>query len=327
MKRMISIFLTAALLISLLSTTVFGENINEITFSLTTPSVGDVINNDTLAAAFSSSVPNEYHVKKIYTGIDVSELEGLTFDTYQSFVTSKSENIANGTYTSQEYIAIIAIDSDNLTDATKVTFTGATGGKLFLENSLYVYVTFTPTGNTSAGDTPPGDTSTGSTSTGSTSTGNTSYTPSNNTHDVYVTYQEGESSATIYSVDIVWESMEFTYTAASEGTWNPSTHTFIDVEEASWSFANNKITVTNHSNADVNTSFSYTPAANFSAVSGAFVDVYKNAIHNATLTLSSAVGSTLDEAPSGTAYLSLTGELPLSLETQTVCGTVTVTIN
>lgn len=327
MKRMISIFLTAALLISLLSTTVFGENINEITFSLTTPSVGDVINNDTLAAAFSSSVPNEYYVKKIYTGIDVSELEGLTFDTYQSFVTSKSENIANGTYTSQEYIAIIAIDSDNLTDATKVTFTGATGGKLFLENSLYVYVTFTPTGNTSTGDTPPGDTSTGSTSTGSTSTGNTSYTPSNNSHDVYVTYQEGESSATIYSVDIVWESMEFTYTAASEGTWNPSTHTFIGVEGASWSFANNKITVTNHSNADVNTSFSYTPAANFSAVSGAFVDVHKDAITNATLTLRSAVGSTLDEAPSGTAYLSLTGELSSSLATQTICGTVTVTIN
>ena len=322
MKRMISIFLTAALLVSLLSTTAFGENINEIQLSFTAPSVGDVISNDTLAAAVSSSVPNECYIKKIYTGIDVSELEGLTFDTYQSFVTSKSENIANGTYTSQEYLAIIAIDSDNLTDATKVTFTGATGGKLFLDNSLYVYVTFTPTGNTSAGDTPPGDTSTGSTSTGS-----TSYTPSNNTHDVYVTYQEGESSATIYSVDIVWESMEFTYTSASEGTWDPNTHTFTDKESASWSFANNKITVTNHSNADVNTSFSYTPAANFSAVSGAFVDVHKNAIHNATLTLRSAVGSTLDEAPSGTAYLSLTGELSSSLATKTICGTVTVTIN
>lgn len=327
MKRMISIFLTAALLVSLLSTTAFGENINEIQLSFTAPSVGDVISNDTLAAAVSSSVPNECYIKKIYTGIDVSELEGLTFDTYQSFVTSKSENIANGTYTSQEYLAIIAIDSDNLTDATKVTFTGATGGKLFLDNSLYVYVTFTPTGNTSAGDTPPGDTSTGSTSTGSTSTGSTSYTPSNNTHDVYVTYQEGESSATIYSVDIVWESMEFTYTSASEGTWDPNTHTFTDKESASWSFANNKITVTNHSNADVNTSFSYTPAANFSAVSGAFVDVHKNAIHNATLTLRSAVGSTLDEAPSGTAYLSLTGELSSSLATKTICGTVTVTIN
>lgn len=322
MKRMISIFLTVALLASLLSTTAFGENINEIQLSFTAPSVGDVISNDTLAAAVSSSVPNECYIKKIYTGIDVSELEGLTFDTYQSFVTSKSENIANGTYTSQEYIAIIAIDSDNLTDATKVTFTGATGGKLFLDNSLYVYVTFTPTGNTSAGDTPLGDTSTGSTSTGS-----TSYTPSNNTHDVYVTYQEGESSATIYSVDIVWESMEFTYTSASEGTWDPNTHTFTDKESASWSFANNKITVTNHSNADVNTSFSYTPAANFSAVSSAFVDVHKNAIDNATLTLSSAVGSTLDEAPSSTAYLSLTGELSSSLATKTVCGTVTVTIN
>ena len=327
MKRMLSIFLTVALLVSLLSTTAFGENINEIQLSFTAPSVGDVISNDTLAAAVSSSVPNECFVRKIYTGIDVSELEGLTSDTYPAFETSKNDNIAKGTYTSQKYIAIITFESDNMTDATEVTFTGATGGKLFFGNSLFVYVAFTPTGNTSTGDTPPGDTSIGSTSTGNTSTGDTSYTPNNNTHDVYVTYQEGESSATIYSVEIVWESMEFTYTAASEGTWNPSTHTFTDKESASWSFANNKITVTNHSNANINTTFSYTPITSFSTVSGTFVDVDKKALPNATLALSSAVGSTREEAPSGDAFLSLSGELPSSLDTRTVCGTVTVTIN
>ena len=28
------------------------------------------------------------------------------------------------------------------------------------------------------------------------------------------------------SVDIVWDAMDFTYTAASQGTWNPVTHTY-----------------------------------------------------------------------------------------------------
>ena len=121
--------------------------------------------------------------------------------------------------------------------------------------------------------------------------------------------------------------MEFTYTAASEGTWDPSTHAFTDKESASWSFANNKITVTNHSNAEVKATFSYTSTTNYSAVKGVFVDVYKKPIPSATLTLNSAVGSAREAAPSGDAFLSLSGELPSSLDTRTVCGTVTVTIN
>ena len=121
--------------------------------------------------------------------------------------------------------------------------------------------------------------------------------------------------------------MEFTYTSASEGTWDPETHDYTNKQDASWSFVNNKITVTNHSNTEVNATFSYTPAANFDTVSGAFVDVYKNPIPSATLTLNSAVGSAQEAAPSDDVFLSLSGELPSRLETKTVCGTVTVTIN
>ena len=121
--------------------------------------------------------------------------------------------------------------------------------------------------------------------------------------------------------------MEFTYTAASEGTWDPEAHAYTDKQNASWSFENNKITATNHSNAEVKAKFTYTSATNFRAVNGAFVDVHKNAIDNATLTLNSAVGYAREAAPSGDAFLSLSGELPSSLETQTFCGTVTVTIN
>ena len=299
----------------MLGTTVFAGNGDKIEITLSLPSIGDTISTDELTLT-TSLEDASCTVWKIYSGVSVNDVAALT--TSESFVSfcdndaNKEKEASDGTYTQEEYVAIIAVESNNITDATEVTFNGATGGKLFFRNSLYVYVSFAPTGNTSASDTPTGD---------------SSYTPSNNSHDVYVTYQAGASSPTIYSVDIVWESMEFTYTAASEGTWDPETHAYTNKQNASWSFANNKITVTNHSNTEVKATFSYTPATNYSAVNGAFVDVDKNPIHNATLTLNSAVDSTLDEAPSGTAYLSLTGELSSNLETKTVCGTVTVTIN
>ena len=315
MKRMISIFLTAALLVSLLGTTVFAGNGDKIEITLSLPSIGDTISTDELTLT-TSLEDASCTVWKIYSGVSVNDVASLT--TSESFASfcdndaNKEKEASDGTYTQEEYVAIIAVESNNITDATEVTFNGATGGKLFFRNSLYVYVSFAPTGNTSASDTPTGD---------------SSYTPSNNSHDVYVTYQAGASSPTIYSVDIVWQSMEFTYTAASEGTWDPETHAYTNKQNASWSFANNKITVTNHSNTEVKATFSYTPATNYSAVNGTFVGVDNKALTNATLTLSSAVGSARDVAPSGDAFLSLSGELPSNLETKTVCGTVTVTIN
>lgn len=320
MKRMISIFLTAALLISLLSTTVFAGNGDKIEITLSLPSIGDTISTDKLT--LTTSLENaSCTVWKIYSGVTVNDVTAITSsDAFNEFNKANADNVANGIYAQKEYIATFFINSSNITQNSTLSVANLTSGKLFFRegdgiNSIYGYFAFTPNDATDSNN--------------NTTDATTNITDANgsDSHDVYVTYQEGASSPTIYSVDIVWESMEFTYTAASKGTWNPSTHTFTDVEGASWSFANNKITVTNHSNADVNTSFSYTPAANFRAVNGAFVDVHKNAITNATLTLRSAVGSTRDEAPSGTAYLSLTGELSSSLATQTICGTVTVTIN
>lgn len=323
MKRMISIFLTAAVLISLLGTTVFAGNGDKIEITLSLPSIGDTISTDKLTLT-TSLEDASCSALKIYSGVTVNDVTAITssesFASFCNDVANKGKEASNGTYTQEEYVVLFSITSSNITQDSTLSVANLTSGKLFIkasadENSIYGYFAFTP------------NDATGSNNNTTDATTNITDANGSDSHDVYVTYQEGASSPTIYSVDIVWESMEFTYTAASKGTWNPSTHTFTDVGEASWSFANNKITVTNHSNADVNTSFSYTPAANFGAVNGAFVDVHKNAIHNATLTLRSAVGSTRDEAPSGTAYLSLTGELSSSLATQTICGTVTVTIN
>lgn len=321
MKRMISIFLTAALLISLLSTTVFAGNGDEIEITLSLPSVGDAISTGiTLTTSLDGA---SCSVLKIYSGVTVNDVTAITSS--ESFV-SFCNNVANkvkeatDTYAQEEYVVLFSITSSNITQNSTLSVANLTSGKLFFRegdgiNSIYGYVAFTPSDATDSNN--------------NTTDATTNITDANgrDSHDVYVTYQEGASSPTIYSVDIVWQSMEFTYTAASEGTWDPEAHAYTDKQNASWSFENNKITVTNHSNAEVKATFSYTSATNFRAVNGAFVDVHKNAIDNATLTLSSAVGYAREAAPSGDAFLSLSGELPSSLETQTVCGTVTVTIN
>ena len=71
-------------------------------------------------------------------------------------------------------------------------------------------------------------------------------------HAVYGTYQPEGAVATVYSVDVSWGSMEFTYTdGAVSKKWNPSTHQYTEsVGEGSWSNQDgaNKVTVTNRSN-------------------------------------------------------------------------------
>lgn len=131
------------------------------------------------------------------------------------------------------------------------------------------------------------------------------------------TYVPGGTSSAVYSVDITWGSMEFTYTAASEGTWNPQTHAYDSATPAAWSFATgaNEITVTNHSNAQVTATFKYTPDAAFSAVKGTFSEE--------SVVVESAVNTTYATAPAKTVTLTLEGAIT---ESNNNIGTVTVTI-
>lgn len=76
----------------------------------------------------------------------------------------------------------------------------------------------------------------------------------------------------VISVDVSWDAMEFTYTPASAGTWDPSTHTYTDgTAEGSWDSEKNAITVTNHSNVDVTASFGFAPEEDLD-VTGEFRD-------------------------------------------------------
>ena len=110
-------------------------------------------------------------------------------------------------------------------------------------------------------------------------------------------------SGTQISVDITWDSMQFTY---SGGTWNPETHTY---ENGSWSTEGGSFTVTNHSSARVVAEFTYVPSSEMSRISGWFT--------KAKLTL--------PMAGSATTKLALVGN-PTKQLANVPIGTVVITI-
>lgn len=70
-----------------------------------------------------------------------------------------------------------------------------------------------------------------------------------------------DPTATKYRVDITWNSLSFVYRFGTEGAWNPSTHNYDSPGTDGWvvganrlSTANGTITVTNHSNNEINVS-------------------------------------------------------------------------
>lgn len=81
----------------------------------------------------------------------------------------------------------------------------------------------------------------------------TSVTENNtSTHTVDVKVS-GANEEKVYSVDVVWESTDFTYTVADNGKWDPATHTYggNTPTGGNWDKTSAKATVTNHSNAAV----------------------------------------------------------------------------
>ncbi len=159
-----------------------------------------------------------------------------------------------------------------------------------------------------------------------TTTDNITTTGGTATHDVTATYRTSSSGSTgggtVYSVDIAWGDMAFTYTAGSAGTWDPATHSVAGGTSGAWtpdSSDGNKITVTNHSNAEVTASLTYTPVAAFSGITGTF--------SNATLNLATAVGTAVSAAPSNYTTLSLSGALASGTADNTKIGTITVTLS
>lgn len=144
------------------------------------------------------------------------------------------------------------------------------------------------------------------------------------THDVTATYVDGSSGGaggTVYSVDITWGDMAFTYTAEA-GIWDPTNHTYTSAEGGTWKVdkdGGNTITVTNHSNTGVTAVFSYAAAEGFTGISGSF--------DKESLALETAVGTEVANAPKGTAALTLDGPLDSNTPANATIGTITVKLN
>ena len=147
---------------------------------------------------------------------------------------------------------------------------------------------------------------------------NTGATPTDIT--VNGTYTPGATADEIISADIAWDAMDFTYTGASQGTWNPATHAYEGATEGGWSDNTPAITVTNHSNVAINATLDFTPAVDGAV--GTFTEESGTENDN-ILELATAEGTTLENAPTATANFGISGA---AIDADKTLGTITVAI-
>jgi len=140
----------------------------------------------------------------------------------------------------------------------------------------------------------------------------------NRTQDVKAKYSGGAAEPEVYSVDVTWGKMEFTYSVGGTRTWNPDTHLYDDKSTAGWTEDGNDITVVNHSNKPVNVAFSYEAAQGFSDIIGSFT--------SASDTLFAGSLGDYDGADMVTTNLTLSGALASSVTEFTKVGTITVAL-
>lgn len=137
------------------------------------------------------------------------------------------------------------------------------------------------------------------------------------------TYNAGSVAQEVISVDVSWGSMSFTYHDTVEGTWNDETHNFDDAVAAHWTCATNanKITVTNHSNTDVEAQLTFAKAVNTN-IEGSFSETVGTA-NDGVMLIESAVGTPRDAAPYADAYFNVTAG---SITANGELGTITLKI-
>ena len=135
--------------------------------------------------------------------------------------------------------------------------------------------------------------------------------------DVKGTYQASSSGAVVYSVDIAWTDMNFTYTGAGEGTWDPETHQYSGSSEGAWTASDDSITVTNHSNAAVKATAKFVADSGYESTTMTF--------GNNEATVATAEGTEVASAPSATITVTPGGTLAESANGGKI-GTITVSI-
>lgn len=138
--------------------------------------------------------------------------------------------------------------------------------------------------------------------------------------DVTVKYNDSATEPTVYSVDLTWEDMTFTYNESGTRTWDPDTHTYTDTTSAGWDKVTAAITATNHSNAPVKVSFTYTPQGNTGVTAS---------MSKLSFILDAGVENYPDDAATNSSLLTIKGDTKpnssVTAEGVTI-GTITVSI-
>ena len=140
--------------------------------------------------------------------------------------------------------------------------------------------------------------------------------------DINVTakYNDSATEPTVYSVDLTWEDMTFTYNESGIRIWDPDTHTYTDTTSAGWDKVTAAVTATNHSNTKVTVSFTYTPQGN----TGVTASMTK-----LSFILAAGVENKPNDAATNSTLLTIKGDTKpnssVTAEGVTI-GTITVTI-
>lgn len=139
------------------------------------------------------------------------------------------------------------------------------------------------------------------------------------TAEVKGTYNKKDTDI-VYSVDISWSDLKFTYNDAYKGEWNPKTHSYDNATEAGWDKSSGIITVTNHSNTEIKATPTYTAKEGFEDVGMTF-DTKKLTV----ATADNGVNGNAGKAVEKTITVTPNGRLPENTS-DAVIGTITINI-
>ena len=146
--------------------------------------------------------------------------------------------------------------------------------------------------------------------------GNVNSSGGSSSIDVNIYYDGDLAPKTVYSVDVIWDDLSFTYNAGYV-QWNPEEHKYgaLDGDEG-WTDAGGQITVVNHSNDAVAVEIAFTQAStpNGTAVLN---------VETPEFILDSADGFAVADAPKNSTKITVSG-VPTS---NAVVGKLTVTVN
>ena len=118
--------------------------------------------------------------------------------------------------------------------------------------------------------------------------------------NVSIGYVVDSTVNTIYSVDVIWNDIKFTYNTVVP-QWDPEIHEYVmPTGKSGWSDSSGHITVINHSNVDVNVDIAFAALSDANGTA-------KLKITTPSFVLGNAVGTDVASAPSKTVAITATG--------------------